>query len=308
MSQGVKDLINAIAEGDAITIDAAFNTEMATRISARLEDMRVQVAQNMFSNPVAEEVESEDDVELFSEEIDIDELASIIESLTDEDFDDLTEENTLELEEKYEGFAKLKGELAHKAGVKNPGALAAAIGRKKYGKEKFQAAAAKGKKLHEAGTLTGKVVKGVARVGNELKDAGKGAAELGGQAVGTVAKTVGAVAALPGATRAAYQQGKAATYKSVAEEAEQIDELKASTLTSYVKKAGASLDKSHNAANKAYKKYDDTDDDKDIAAGDKAHATYNKRHAGMSTALQKLSKKAKDSSLGEEVEQNKLTK
>jgi hypothetical protein len=59
MSQGVKDLINAIAEGDASSIDAAFNAEMATRISSRLEDLRVQVAQGMFTNPVAEEVESE---------------------------------------------------------------------------------------------------------------------------------------------------------------------------------------------------------------------------------------------------------
>ena len=60
MSQGVKDLINAIAEGDASSIDAAFNAEMATRISSRLEDLRVQVAQGMFKNPVAEEVESEE--------------------------------------------------------------------------------------------------------------------------------------------------------------------------------------------------------------------------------------------------------
>jgi hypothetical protein len=72
--------------------------------------------------------------------------------------------------------------------------------------------------IEEASTITGKIVKGIARVGNELKDAGKGTAELGGQALGTVAKTVGAVAALPGATKAAYQQGKANTYKSVAEE------------------------------------------------------------------------------------------
>ena len=55
MTQGVKDLINAIAEGDASSIDAAFNAEMATRISSRLEDLRVQVAQGMFQNPVAEE-------------------------------------------------------------------------------------------------------------------------------------------------------------------------------------------------------------------------------------------------------------
>jgi len=33
-------------------------------------------------------------------------------------------------------FAKLKGELASK-GIKNPGGLAATIGRKKYGSKKF---------------------------------------------------------------------------------------------------------------------------------------------------------------------------
>ena len=48
MTQGVNDLINAIASGDSIAIETAFNTEMATRISDRLEDMRVEVAQNMF--------------------------------------------------------------------------------------------------------------------------------------------------------------------------------------------------------------------------------------------------------------------
>ena len=42
-------------------------------------------------------------------------------------------------------FKKLTKELAAK-GVKDPKALAASIGRKKYGKEKFQEMAAKGKK------------------------------------------------------------------------------------------------------------------------------------------------------------------
>ena len=52
-----------------------------------------------------------------------------------------------EINEKYMGFDKLKGKLSHQKGVKDPGALAASIGRKKYGKAKFQKAAAKGKKL-----------------------------------------------------------------------------------------------------------------------------------------------------------------
>ena len=42
-------------------------------------------------------------------------------------------------------FAKLKEELKHK-GSKDPDALAAWIGRKKYGKKKFQKFSAKGKK------------------------------------------------------------------------------------------------------------------------------------------------------------------
>jgi hypothetical protein len=41
-------------------------------------------------------------------------------------------------------FAALKQKLKGK--VSNPGAVAASIGRKKYGKKKFQALAAKGKK------------------------------------------------------------------------------------------------------------------------------------------------------------------
>jgi len=43
-------------------------------------------------------------------------------------------------------FAKLKAKIAKKGGVSNPAAVAASIGRKKYGKKKFQAMAAKGKK------------------------------------------------------------------------------------------------------------------------------------------------------------------
>ena len=42
-------------------------------------------------------------------------------------------------------FAALKSKLSHRKGIRNPGALAAAIGRKKYGKAKFQSLAAKGR-------------------------------------------------------------------------------------------------------------------------------------------------------------------
>lgn len=59
MTQGVQNLISAIDSGDATAIDAAFNAEMATRISSRLEDMRINVAKNMFAAEQSVETESE---------------------------------------------------------------------------------------------------------------------------------------------------------------------------------------------------------------------------------------------------------
>ena len=52
------------------------------------------------------------------------------------------------LSEKYMGFDKVVAS-AKKGGARDPEAVAASIGRKKYGKEKFQKAAAAGKKLGE---------------------------------------------------------------------------------------------------------------------------------------------------------------
>lgn len=43
-------------------------------------------------------------------------------------------------------FKALKEKVGKKKGVKSPGAVAAFIGRKKYGKKKFQALAAAGRK------------------------------------------------------------------------------------------------------------------------------------------------------------------
>jgi hypothetical protein len=43
-------------------------------------------------------------------------------------------------------FAALKKKIAKKGNVSDPGAVAAAIGRKKYGKKKFQKLAAAGRK------------------------------------------------------------------------------------------------------------------------------------------------------------------
>jgi hypothetical protein len=43
-----KELINAIAAGDAVGIEGAFNSAMAEKVASKLDDMRQAVAQNMF--------------------------------------------------------------------------------------------------------------------------------------------------------------------------------------------------------------------------------------------------------------------
>lgn len=48
MSESVHNLINAIASGNALETEAAFNAAMAEKISARLDDMRIDVAQGLF--------------------------------------------------------------------------------------------------------------------------------------------------------------------------------------------------------------------------------------------------------------------
>jgi hypothetical protein len=61
-------------------------------------------------------------------------------------------ESTMEqvMQEKYMGFKKTVSALKKQGGIENPEALAASIGRKKYGKKAFQKAAAAGKKMGES--------------------------------------------------------------------------------------------------------------------------------------------------------------
>ena len=68
MTQGVYELIDAIAAGDSLAIEQSFNAEMANRISTRLEDMRVDVAQNMFRTESVESEEVAEETEETSEE------------------------------------------------------------------------------------------------------------------------------------------------------------------------------------------------------------------------------------------------
>jgi hypothetical protein len=67
-----------------------------------------------------------------------------------------------QVQEKYMGFKKTVAAIKKGGSAKDPEAVAAAIGRKKYGKERFQKAAAAGKKLGEGRRL---------REGSELQTA-----------------------------------------------------------------------------------------------------------------------------------------
>lgn len=66
----VKDLISAIASGSAIDTQTTFNQVMAEKISARLDDMRIDVAQNMFATESVQDDSAElnNDKEETSEE------------------------------------------------------------------------------------------------------------------------------------------------------------------------------------------------------------------------------------------------
>lgn len=54
MSDGVKNLIDAIESGDSMAIDSAFNTELSIRISDKLDGMRQDLAQGMFKEQAVE--------------------------------------------------------------------------------------------------------------------------------------------------------------------------------------------------------------------------------------------------------------
>ena len=58
-------------------------------------------------------------------------------------------------DEKYQGFEKTVKAIRKGGSARDPEAVAAAIGRKKYGKERFQKAAAAGRKLGESLRLLG---------------------------------------------------------------------------------------------------------------------------------------------------------
>ena len=79
-----RDLIDAIAAGDSVATQQAFETEMASRIADRMDTMRQEVAQSMFA---AEEVDVED-TELTLEDFTLEQIEDFMQS---EEFQQLDE-------------------------------------------------------------------------------------------------------------------------------------------------------------------------------------------------------------------------
>lgn len=63
MNENTLKLIAAIADGDALETEQSFQTAMAERISTKLDVMREQISQSMFTTPevVAEDNHDKDD-------------------------------------------------------------------------------------------------------------------------------------------------------------------------------------------------------------------------------------------------------
>jgi hypothetical protein len=57
------ELINAIASGNAVATENAFNAAMAEKISSKLDDLRVNVAHNMFNAVAPQEEPTETEQE-----------------------------------------------------------------------------------------------------------------------------------------------------------------------------------------------------------------------------------------------------
>lgn len=67
MTDTVRDLVDAMVQGDALGTEKAFGAAMAEKLSSKLDDMRTNVAQTMFAT------EEEVDIEAAEEEMDYDE-------------------------------------------------------------------------------------------------------------------------------------------------------------------------------------------------------------------------------------------
>lgn len=64
-----RDLIDAIANGDATEVETSFNNIMAAKVSEKLDNMRADVAQSMFQTPGEPEENFDAETEVTTDEV-----------------------------------------------------------------------------------------------------------------------------------------------------------------------------------------------------------------------------------------------
>ena len=75
MSDTVRDLVDAMVQGDALGTEKAFSAAMAEKLSSKLDDMRMDVAKNMFATE-----QEQIDLSPVEDDMDLDEVESELES------------------------------------------------------------------------------------------------------------------------------------------------------------------------------------------------------------------------------------
>jgi hypothetical protein len=58
-----RDLIDAMAAGKTVDMQSAFNAQVAERVAAKIEQMKLDMSQTLFQNKEAVEQESEEESE-----------------------------------------------------------------------------------------------------------------------------------------------------------------------------------------------------------------------------------------------------
>lgn len=69
MTDTVKELVDAMVQGNALETEKAFGTAMAEKLSGKLDDMRTNVAQTMFATEEEIETPVEDTEEVAETEV-----------------------------------------------------------------------------------------------------------------------------------------------------------------------------------------------------------------------------------------------
>lgn len=84
MNENVKELVDAMLAKDADKMQSAFQAAVAEKISTKLDDMRSNLAQNMFKAQEQQPEEQQNLDPVVEEEIDIDSIDQLTEEQLDE--------------------------------------------------------------------------------------------------------------------------------------------------------------------------------------------------------------------------------